>query len=65
MTMKHLDYDLPEESQIKKLNLLESGGTDYHGDHKPNINIGFGYEDKPLKIPYEFLHKMKEKHEQL
>ena len=49
----------------KKLNLLESGGTDYHGDHKPNINIGFGYEDKPLKIPYEFLHKMKEKHEQL
>ena len=22
MTMKHLDYDLPPESQIKKLNLL-------------------------------------------
>ena len=46
----------------KNLNLLESGGTDYHGENKPNINIGFGYENNPLKIPYEFLSKMKEKH---
>jgi len=43
-------------------NLLESGGSDYHGENKPNINIGFGYENKPLKTPYEFLFKMKEKH---
>ena len=42
-------------------NLLESGGTDYHGENRPNINIGFGYENKPLKTPYEFLFKMKEK----
>ena len=46
----------------KKFNLLESGGSDYHGENKPNINIGFGYENKPLKTPYEFLLKMKEKH---
>ena len=46
----------------KDLSLLESGGTDYHGENRPNINIGFGYENKPLKIPYEFLSKMKEKH---
>ena len=46
----------------KKFNLLESGGSDYHGENKPNINIGFGYENKPLKTPYEFLFKMKEKH---
>ncbi len=46
----------------KKFNLLESGGTDYHGENKPNINIGFGYENKPLRTPYEFLFKMKEKH---
>ena len=37
-------------------------GTDYHGENRPNINIGFGYENKPLKTPYEFLFKMKEKH---
>ena len=49
-------------SIAKKLNLLESGGTDYHGENKPNINIGFGYENKPLKTPYELLFKMKEKH---
>ena len=46
----------------KKFNLLESGGSDYHGENKPNLNIGFGYENKPLKTPYEFLLKMKEKH---
>ena len=46
----------------KKFNLLESGGSDYHGENKPNINIGFGYENKPLKTPYEFLLKMKEKY---
>ncbi len=49
-------------SIAKKFNLLESGGSDYHGENKPNINIGFGYENKPLKTPYEFLLKMKEKH---
>ena len=32
------------------------------GENKPNLNIGFGYENKPLKTPYEFLLKMKEKH---
>jgi len=46
----------------KNFNLLESGGTDYHGENRPNINIGFGYENKPLKTPYDFLFKMKEKH---
>ena len=49
-------------SIAKKLDLLESGGTDYHGENKPNINIGFGYENKPLKTSYELLFKMKEKH---
>ena len=49
-------------SIANKFNLLESGGSDYHGTNKPNINIGFGYENKPLKTPYKFLFKMKEKH---
>tara|TARA_Y100000748_G_scaffold163783_1_gene137070 strand:- start:1423 stop:2301 length:879 start_codon:yes stop_codon:yes gene_type:complete len=49
-------------SIAKKLDLLESGGTDYHGENKPNINIGFGYENRPLKTPYKLLFKMKEKH---
>ena len=49
----------------KKLNLLECGGSDYHGDIKPNINLGFGYENTSIKVPYEFLEIMKEKHAQL
>ncbi|MGI9599767.1 MAG: PHP domain-containing protein, partial [Candidatus Actinomarina sp.] len=40
----------------KKLNLLECGGSDYHGDIKPNINLGFGYENTPMKVPYKFLN---------
>ena len=49
----------------KKLNLLECGGSEYHGDIKPNINLGFGYENTPMKVPYKFLNDMKEKHGQL
>ena len=49
----------------KKLNLLECGGSDYHGDIKPNINLGFGYENTPMKVPYKFLNDMKEKHGRL
>ena len=49
----------------KKINLLECGGSDYHGDIKPNINLGFGYENTPMKVPYKFLNDMKEKHGQL
>lgn len=62
-------YNKNTTSQIsniaKKLNLLECGGSDYHGDIKPNINLGFGYENAPIKVPYKFLEIMKEKHAQL
>jgi predicted metal-dependent phosphoesterase TrpH len=47
------------------LNLLRSGGSDYHGINKPNINIGFGYENNQLNIPYDLIEKMKEKHAEL
>jgi len=56
-------------SQLSKiaidLNLLQSGGSDYHGNNKPNINLGFGYEDTPIKVPYKLLESMKERHAQL
>ncbi len=62
-------YSKNVSSQIteiaKKLNLLECGGSDYHGDIKPNINLGFGYENTPMKVPYSFLDNMKEEHAQL
>ena len=53
------------EEITNNLNLLRSGGSDYHGMNKPNINIGFGYENNQLNIPYDLIEKMKEKHAEL
>ena len=43
------------EEITNSLNLLRSGGSDYHGMNKPNINIGFGYENNQLNIPYNLI----------
>ena len=42
----------------KNNNLLISGGSDYHGDKKPNIDIGIG--SGSLKIPKEYIEKWAE-----
>ncbi len=42
----------------KKLDLLISGGTDFHGAMKPHISIGRGLGN--MEIPYSILEKMKE-----
>jgi len=43
----------------KKYNLLITGGSDYHGKLKPQVNIGLS------KIPYELVEKLKEAKEKL
>ena len=40
-----------------KFGLFESGGSDFHGENKPDIQIGIGKGD--LQVPYEFLEKLK------
>ncbi len=45
--------------------LLVSGGSDFHGGRKPNNLLGIGYENSPIKVPYELLSKMKELHAKL
>ncbi len=45
--------------------LLMSGGSDFHGHRKPNNLLGIGYENLPIKVPYELLSKMKEVHGKL
>lgn len=42
----------------RKFGLLESGGSDDHGDNKPHIRIGTGMGN--LCVPYGFYEKMKE-----
>lgn len=43
----------------KKYDLLHSGGSDFHGTNKPDINIGVGKGN--LKISYEILENLKNK----
>lgn len=46
------------QNLAKKMDLLISGGTDFHGAMKPHISIGKGLGN--LAIPYSILEKMKE-----
>ena len=54
-------YTPSEERQMKKLaldnGLLISGGSDFHGTTKPNLNLATGYGK--LYIPYSILDTMK------
>lgn len=55
---KNKGLDESKVRQIAKDNsLLISGGSDFHGANKPNLNIGNGYGN--LAIPYEVLENLK------
>lgn len=41
-----------------EFDLKISGGSDFHGDNKPEIDLGNGFGN--LKIPYDLLEKLKE-----
>ena len=41
----------------RELSLLESGGSDFHGDNKPGQELGVGRGD--LFVPYEFFEALK------
>ena len=50
----HSDEDIKMlHSLAKKYNLLPTGGSDFHGAHKPGLDIGKGYGN--LKVPYLLL----------
>ncbi len=40
--------------------LLPSGGSDFHGDNKPGLELGSGY-DGNLDVPYKIFNDLKEK----
>lgn len=56
-------YNTAEERQIRKLaakyDLRISGGSDFHGETKPGLDMGNGYGK--LFVPYEVLEKLREK----
>lgn len=60
------DYSEYTEKEIEisrsiadELGLLCSGGSDYHGDNKPDIKLGVGKGN--LSVPFEFAQKLKSK----
>lgn len=56
-------YNTAEERQIRKLaakyDLRISGGSDFHGETKPGLDMGNGYGN--LFVPYEVLEQLREK----
>jgi len=54
-------YDEITTQRVKQIayrfGLLESGGSDFHGENKPDISVGKGRGN--LQIPIEFLEKLK------
>lgn len=63
-------YSLYNKSEVKyigdfakKYNLVVSGGSDFHGNNKVNIDLGIGRGN--LKIPYLLLEKIKSKRKEV
>ena len=57
-------YPLFDENQIalavriaEEFGLLKSGGSDFHGENKPDIRLGVG--KGTLRVPMEYLEDMK------
>lgn len=55
------DQETQKTAQMlaEKHGLLQSGGSDFHGDNKPDISMGTGKGN--LVIPYEFYEELKNK----
>lgn len=60
----HSDFSADMQLQLVELanqyHLMITGGSDFHGANKPDIELGFGKNN--LKIDYEVLEKVKNKH---
>lgn len=58
--VKYSTYDSEQEQKItalcEKYELLKSGGSDFHGNSKPGLFMGYGYGK--LAIPYDYLKAM-------
>jgi predicted metal-dependent phosphoesterase TrpH len=57
MHSKYSESDLYKAEQIaKEFNLLQSGGSDFHGEPKPDVFLGVGKGN--LNIPFEFYSEL-------
>lgn len=62
MEVRHCSFSKKEEVQLEKIaartGLAKSGGSDFHGENKPGIQLGVGKGN--LKIPYSYLEELQE-----
>ena len=57
---EHSPADTAEYSQLAgRLDLIPTGGTDFHGDNKPRIRLGTGI-DSNISLTYKFLENMRD-----
>ena len=58
---EHSPADTAEYEKIsRRLELIPTGGTDYHGENKPGIRLGTGI-DRNISLNYDFLNHMRER----
>lgn len=58
---EHTAPDCEEYARIcRQLNLIQTGGSDFHGENKPGVRLGTGIQGN-VSLPYEFLDEMREK----
>lgn len=61
MECRYSGYDAEQERYLEKLaeeyGLIKTGGSDFHGSHKPLISLGSG--TGTLEVPYRWLDKLK------
>lgn len=57
---EHTSADTAEYSELaRRLDLIPTGGSDFHGDNKPRIRLGSGI-DSNISLSYSFLENMRE-----
>lgn len=56
---EHTTVDCAEYEELaRRLDLIPTGGSDFHGENKPNIRLGSGL-DGNICLPYAFLEQMR------
>jgi hypothetical protein len=60
----HSEHSLADTAEFSELarrfDLIPTGGSDFHGENKPSIQLGRGIEDN-ICLDYSFLENMREK----
>ena len=46
------------EALAEEYGLVKTGGSDFHGENKPRIKLGYGIDDN-LSVPYSWLEELK------